>query len=82
MTEKGLRASQPIEFVLSIMKPFPRLRSRTLEAAAVAVRDSGAVDPAHTQRARLSVGLEANRLAMLLAVLPGTSIAPLGAGGS
>ncbi|HJT62307.1 MAG TPA: DNA repair protein RadA [Burkholderiales bacterium] len=74
MTEKGLRGvSNPSALFLS-QHPHPVPGScvlATLEGTRpLLVEIQALVDPAHTPNARrLSVGLEANRLAMLLAVL-------------
>ena len=74
MTEKGLRGvSNPSKLFLSDHgKPVPgSCVLATLEGTRpLLVEIQALVDPAHTPNARrLSVGLEANRLAMLLAVL-------------
>jgi len=74
MTEKGLRGvSNPSKLFLSEHgKPVPgACVLATLEGTRpLLVEIQALVDPAHTPNARrLSVGLEANRLAMLLAVL-------------
>jgi DNA repair protein RadA/Sms len=74
MTEKGLRGvSNPSKLFLSEHgKPVPgSCVLATLEGTRpLLVEIQALVDPAHTPNARrLSVGLEANRLAMLLAVL-------------
>jgi DNA repair protein RadA/Sms len=74
MTEKGLRGvSNPSKLFLSDHgKPVPgACVLATLEGTRpLLVEIQALVDPAHTPNARrLSVGLEANRLAMLLAVL-------------
>jgi DNA repair protein RadA/Sms len=74
MTEKGLRGvSNPSKlFLAEHEKPVPgSCVLATLEGTRpLLVEIQALVDPAHTPNARrLSVGLEANRLAMLLAVL-------------
>ncbi len=74
MTEKGLRGvSNPSKlFLSSHEKPVPgSCVLATLEGTRpLLVEIQALVDPAHTPNARrLSVGLEANRLAMLLALL-------------
>src|SRR5919108_4066184 len=74
MTEKGLRgvANPSALFLSEHSKPVPgSCVLATLEGTRpLLVEIQALVDPAHTPNARrLSVGLEANRLAMLLAVL-------------